>query len=311
MVDESVRDQGRSRRVFLKNASLLVLVVTVVALGVVAFVAAQDDVSGSASPGGVSVAPENPDRLVGTWWPPESSSLDGWLVAFGPTGELGAFDEDCAVEGEWRGSTAAMVTVVISGAGGRCDGVLDQSLDWFPSLQWFTVDHESVLLLDKNGDLIVRLEPANDEASWPASAADSSLIGDMDETYRSAVEPIDLPEEAQPPERSELTAGQWRPINVPATGDDLSSSAKESFVRFDDRGFYEGSDGCNGQFGSWALDPHTGHWLAMSGVTTLMGCANIDINGVLYRSIAVGVVDGELVFFDHKGAETARFEHEN
>ncbi|HVQ89200.1 MAG TPA: META domain-containing protein [Actinomycetes bacterium] len=68
-----------------------------------------------------------------------------------------------------------------------------------------------------------------------------------------------------------------------------------------------GSDGCNGVGGGWAGDPETGELLATTGVSTLMGCDNVNV-AAIGGARSVGLDDDVLVFIDEQGHELMRFE---
>lgn len=91
--------------------------------------------------------------------------------------------------------------------------------------------------------------------------------------------------------------GRWYPADGTAQG--------RAFAEFAADGGWRGSDGCNGQRGTWQLGPD-GALTGTAGPSTLIACENVPI--ARWIATAAGVrIDGEaLVFTDAGGAELAR-----
>ena len=89
-----------------------------------------------------------------------------------------------------------------------------------------------------------------------------------------------LPEGMVPPTPEQLTSGRWVPAG---SGSNEPGWPDEPYAQFVSSGSWSGSDGCNGQGGSWSLDSQTGEWLASAGPQTLIGCNNVDIAGLAHR----------------------------
>ena len=114
---------------------------------------------------------------------------------------------------------------------------------------------------------------------------------------------IGLPDGMVPPTPEQLTSGRW----VPASGSaNEPGSPDQSYAEFVSSGSWSGSDGCNGQGGSWSLDSQTGEWLASAGPQTLIGCDNVDVAGILTSARTVAIEEGQLVFYDAKGQQNGR-----
>ncbi len=301
------------RGALVRWASLAALVV-IVALGVVAFAQARDD---TAEPTGQAFVPANlsdPADLVGAWWPQGRASLEGWLVTISPTSEFAVFSDSCAVDGMWRGSTSGLVTFYPYAAGGECDGVLNASNEWFAGVSWLTVYDDRLELLDTTGEVLLTLTAAPDRSTWPESTHESSyLLRALDDPYPYPDPVTELPSGVEVPVVPELVDIRWKPLDMPATQPDriVDESADKAFVQFATEGYWEGSDGCNGQWGTWALHPDTGEWLATSGVSTLMGCSNVSVAELVTGSRAVGLDGDELVFYATDGTEVGRFVGDN
>jgi hypothetical protein len=189
-------------------------------------------------------------------------------------------------------------------ADGKCQLLEDQSW-WKPQVAWFQSQGSTQRLLDADGTVVVTLTPGPAPEDLPADALDDI---DLDAAYPTPELPPPLPAGVRAPSEQDLVGTRWKPLDVPSSGEPGSEqSADKAFAKFFDDGTWRGSDGCNGQGGTWALNPQTGEWLAVGGATTLIGCANVDVNGAVNGASAVGMDGEELVFYDARGNENGRF----
>ncbi len=148
------------------------------------------------------------------------------------------------------------------------------------------------------------MSAAPEPASWPETAQrDDDLTEALAEPYVPPKGTIGLPDGMVPPTPEQLTSGRW----VPASGSaNEPGSPDQSYAEFVSSGSWSGSDGCNGQGGSWSLDSQTGEWLASAGPQTLIGCDNVDVAGILTSARTVAIEEGQLVFYDAKGQQNGR-----
>jgi hypothetical protein len=302
-VSEETGEVPAGRRSRWRILAGIAIAVTVACVGVLAFAQVRDgrgstDATGRYVPSDVA----DPSDLVGVWWLRGRDSLDGRLLAIG-VGEFAMFDDFCKAEGTWRASSSGLVaTFYTDGGSGQCDGLIEASDAWFADISWFATKDDRVELLNVSGETVLTLEPAPD---LPAEELDTSG------RYPRAEPVAPLPPEVQVPTSEQLVDVRWLPLDSAgglggsANGD--GDEADQAFAEFADDNYWEGSDGCNGQAGSWALHPGTGEWLATSGASTDKGCKNYPVAEEITGSAAVGIDGDELVFFDADGTEIGRY----
>lgn len=276
----------------------IALAVLVASLVVVLFAqlrssTASTDASARYAPAGVA----NPSDLVGVWWPRGRDSLDGRLLAVG-AGEFAVFDDFCKADGSWRASSSGLMSTFYTSSGsGQCDGVFDVSDGWFAGITWFVVKEDRVELLSASGKTVLTLEPAEQSST--------KMLDGLAQKFPAEKPVAPLPAGFEVPSTEQLVDVRWLPLDVPVGHQ--GAGADRAFAEFSGNGYWQASDGCNGQRGSWALHPDTGEWLATSGFSTLMGCANVPVAETVTGAAAVGLDGEQLVFFGAGGDEMDRF----
>jgi hypothetical protein len=251
-------------------------------------------------------AAQDPQDLVGIWTTEGADLLNGQVIVMAPTGDFTLLLDDCEMGGSWRASGSGLAVVDVWFADGQC-GSLDEH-GWSiipPGIAWFESQGTVRRLLDSDGDVVLTMTPGPAPDELPAEVMEDV---DFDATDPTADLPPALPAGVRVPTEQELVNVRWTPLDVPSLGDpDYLKSANKAYAEFFDKGTWHGSDGCNGQGGRWALHPETGEWLGIGGASTLIGCANVDVNGAVNGASAVGIDGDELVFYDAKGDENGRF----
>ncbi|MBC3190502.1 META domain-containing protein [Pseudonocardia sp. C8] len=105
------------------------------------------------------------------------------------------------------------------------------------------------------------------------------------------------PREGPRPATAADLVGRWYPADGTAQG--------RAFAEFTADGGWTGSDGCNGQRGTWTVRPD-GTFAGTAGPSTLIGCENVPI-AFWISGGARAEIDGEaLVLRDGAGAELGR-----
>lgn len=105
------------------------------------------------------------------------------------------------------------------------------------------------------------------------------------------------------PATSDDLVGRWFPADGTAQG--------RAFAEFAADGGWTGSDGCNGQRGTWALGPDgDGAFDGTAGFSTMIACENVPIARWLSDAGRVEMHGDELVLRDGSGAEKARLVRE-
>ncbi|MGZ6907101.1 MAG: META domain-containing protein [Acidimicrobiia bacterium] len=105
--------------------------------------------------------------------------------------------------------------------------------------------------------------------------------------------------------------GTWTPVVVAGYAESLSGSRwpEPPQLRFT-RTTWSGSDGCNGEYGTYTLG-RGGRFGATAGPTTKIGCSNVPNVGVLLRATHARVVRGHtLVFTSRSGSILGRYDRD-
>ena len=126
----------------------------------------------------------------------------------------------------------------------------------------------------------------------PQAADDPSISPSQ---RAAAHDPAALPDGVRPP-----TAAELERRFVP----DVDRSGK-AFVSFDASGRWHGSDGCNEGIGVYALGSG-GRLLATEGFSTLVGCSGSMADHWVHAASRVGLIGGDLVFYDTHATELGR-----
>lgn len=103
-----------------------------------------------------------------------------------------------------------------------------------------------------------------------------------------------------PASAGDLTGGPWYPADGTAQG--------RAFAEFAADGSWTGSDGCNGQSGTWAIDDD-GAFTGTAGMSTLIGCENVPFAYWIDDAVRAGIDGGDLLLHDGAG-ETVRLVRE-
>lgn len=97
--------------------------------------------------------------------------------------------------------------------------------------------------------------------------------------------------------------GRWFPADGTAQG--------RAFAEFAPDGGWTGSDGCNGQRGTWTLGPGgDGAFDGTAGMSTMIGCENVPIARWIADADRAELHGGDLVLRDASGAQQARLVRE-
>ena len=251
--------------------------------------------------------PASAADLAGAWWARaegDSAVVETLLVLL-PRGELVVFDDGrCEVYGSWAASESGLVTLNVYSWVTGCDAMARGWSETLGGTSTAAVDDDTATLASSDGTPLVRLSPADDRSTWPESAgSDADLVAALQAPAESWSS-VGLSEGVLPPSLEQITAGRWVPLEALDASRNWPDQPHAMFL---EAGAWEGSDGCNGQGGRWALDPATGEWLARTGIQTLMGCNNVDVGGMLAAARSVGLDGEQLVFYDESGEETGRF----
>lgn len=240
---------------------------------------------------------EGPD----TWWRADAGSYD--LIR--PCG---------IVSGGWRATAHLFVASPPFSWHEDCsaDGNGQPSVPWLEQAITYERDGNGWRLLDADGTTLATLQV--DGAPGPIEDAIDSFREPpevTDELRAALAPPAPLPD-GLTPVTAETLAGRW---DVPAedlvdfgTGALASMSPEKDpypHLQVLDDGTWEGTDGCNGAGGVWAVDDD-GWVLITSGASTEMGCDGAPAPSWFASAARAGLEGDTLVLTDHDGTEIAR-----
>jgi hypothetical protein len=235
----------------------------------------------------------DPMDLVGMW----RVQVDGTAAGVLRVGEEITLFQDCGgLNAAWRASHDGGFVAYSAGGSGTCF-VHGRSLlpAWVEEAQGFRVDGDERVLVDAAGRVLVTLLPGG-KPRLPASMS-AEYYGTTPtpapELARRMAEPAPLPAGLRPATSSTIL-GRWQAPDHP-----------RAFLAFAADGSWTGSDGCNGQGGRYSVG-EAGEILAVSGGSTLIGCANSAAGGWLNTAKRAGRDDDQLVLLDEHAHELGR-----
>jgi heat shock protein HslJ len=156
------------------------------------------------------------------------------------------------------------------------------------------------MLLDDQGAVTARLNPATGGPPKDGSRSPFTDPPVVNAAARQAFAvPDPLPTRLRPATRATLL-GRWVP-----SGAGTVQRPKVPFLRLDADGSWTSSDGCNGSMGRWTAGSD-GRVLATSGVSTLIGCHNVEVAQWWSTAARAGFDGSALVLIDRDGNELAR-----
>lgn len=235
----------------------------------------------------------DPVDLVGLWRVDADGEADNtWLRLDG--GDLVLWRGSAALSGSWTADHRMVVAAVYGFSGTPTTGDLEPP--WLVGTHRYRVSDDGWQFEDEDGDVVATLtvdggpEPVDTMAEWYAEPPEVT-----DEVRAALAAPTALPEGTEPATAAELV-GRWVPADGP--------SETDPHVVLDDDGTWEGSDGCNGTGGRWAVSE--GRLLGLAGPTTLIGCPGAPV-GTWMGGAAYATFDGaELVLVGADGTELGR-----
>ena len=226
----------------------------------------------------------------------EGEGVDTWLRI-----DAGDFQlwRDCGItSGAWQ-SNGNLFEASTWAADTAC--VPSMTVPWLESVASFRTSDPGWELTDMAGDVVATLTIDGAPAPIPTAADFFTQPPVITDATREAMrQAVPLAEGLVPAAADDLV-GRWAPVGI-----DVSEAPEEPYVVFTSNGTWRGSDGCNGNGGSWA-GADDGSFLATTGPSTLMGCGGFSVVSVgQAQSIAI---DGDVLsFFDADGIEVMQLE---
>lgn len=250
----------------------------------------------SATPTAV-VGPVLPSQLVGQWEVEGAGVEPGTVLTF-TANEARVFLTCGLLDGSLSAMVGGAFLVDLYGASGGCDPKGDTFTPaWLGRAAQFVVEGDRRELRAADEQVLAWLRPAQKRPNVPSTVIDSygdpPVLTEEERAELDRVPPV-FPDGIRPAEASELLGTWVLPGETGGEGD-------WPHVTFREDGLVVGSDGCNGSRERYVLVD--GALLMSEGVSTLIGCENIDITA---DAVLAGF-DGEtLVLLDQEGHETHR-----
>lgn len=237
-------------------------------------------------------AASDPSVLVGRWTLEAAGVAPGSAIILGES--LTVFLPCGNLSGGWTAEGADGLFLGSSFGGDQgCFLPTRVTTPWLDRARAYAVDGENRLLLDASGQVVATLRPGATPTAGPN--ADSSIVAEPTAGPASVVAPAPLPAGVRPPSTAELQR-HWLPP---------TDQTGKAFVAFGLDGRWSGSDGCNGSGGPYALGSG-GRLLVVPGFSTLIGCSGSPAPVWVEQAGRVGLVDGDLVFYDREAHELGR-----
>lgn len=238
----------------------------------------------------------DPVELVGLWRvDAPGEDADTWLRL--DAGNLSLWRGGGMMDGSWTADGRTILALASGYSGTSPSEVETMSAPWLLGAHRYRAADEGWEVLDDDGDVLATLsvdgapEPIDTAAGWYAEPPEVT-----DETRAALAPPEPLPAGLVAADAEDLL-GRW----VPA-GESLPT---DPHVVVDDDGTWQGSDGCNGVGGRWAVGDD-GRLLTVEGPMTLIGCEGAAVGSWMGSAAHAGLDGDELVLVDAHGEELGR-----
>jgi hypothetical protein len=229
-------------------------------------------------------------------WKPVGIGAEPDTVVGLTTGELTIYQTCGGLQAAWNADSQGLFVADVMSSTGGCDP--GTRVDWLNKAAGYRLDGRNVVLVDVDGATVAQLV-----ASGRPLRPDRESFEVTDAFRHSYDLPAVLPTRLTPVDRRDLP-GRWVPVHGG------SKNPFQPYLNFGAEGRWWGSDGCNGSGGGWVVGP-AGTLLATSGMSTLVGCDNVSVDGWLSSARRAGF-DGEiLVLLDEIAGELGRLRRDD
>lgn len=239
----------------------------------------------------------DPVDLVGLWRVDAAGEgADTWLRM--DAGGFILWRGAGAMEGSWDAGGRDIVADAWAYFGDDTSRVGSLDATWLVGTHTYRVTDDGWQLLDAAGSPVASMTV--DGAPEPVRSASDQYVQTpevTEETREALAPPASLPDGVEPADAADLE-GRW----VPAA----ESYPTDPHVVFHDDGGWEGSDGCNGVGGRWAVAEDDGRLLSTSGPMTAIWCEGAPVGGWVGEAARAGLDGGELVLLARDGTELGR-----
>jgi hypothetical protein len=245
-------------------------------------------------PASPSIVHADPLALVGRWNVKAAGQPAGMSLILGE--QVTVFEACGQLEGDWRADhEGAFITYLFGGDGVCFHQPHPLSVPWLSHATSYRVHGSSRLLLNASGQVLARLSsggPPKVSRHDDPSEADAPKITPALRT--TLARSPSLPAGLRPATKADLV-GRWRALGP-------HSGSPKGFVRFEDTGAWDGSDGCNGAGGRYAIDGSGRLIITPGGPNGLVGCEMSPAPDWAERARGAGIDShGDLVLLDVHG----------
>lgn len=242
-----------------------------------------------------------PSALVGSWLVKAAGEESGAVLRI--SNDISLFRHCGYLQGGWRASPDGMFIASLYGGDGGCFGAQAAMVPtWFAAARGFRITGDERLLLDGRGKAVATLRPGGRPTAKPnlaPSEAEPPVLTDELQALLD-VRPAPMPPGLEPIDHDGLL-GRWEVAKPPPT----HVGRKPPYLAFLRDGTWQGSDGCNGAVGRWTSGD-AGALLATTGVSTAIGCDNVNVSQWVGAATRAGLDGDQLVLVDAAGHETGR-----
>lgn len=232
----------------------------------------------------------NPLELVGAWHVTGAGEQAGTSLILGS--QLILFRSCGELFGSWNADEYGDFIGAATGGSQRCflGRHEDSDVAWLRQAVGFRIVGLGRILVDASNKVVARLSPgAHPTAGSDVAPSEASPPVVTPALAHSFMPPAALPSRFQPA-TTDSVLGRWHAVG-PTAGNPAA------YVEFSTEGRWDGSDGCNGIGGNYAIGP-AGELLTTSGASTDVGCDNAPLDTWIGQARRVAVSQGRLVLFD-------------
>jgi hypothetical protein len=273
-------------------------------IGVLALVACGPPPSGAPGPLYSGSGGRQPRDLVGLWRVQAEGEETGTILRLGA--DLSIWRRCDDLFGGWvAGAAGGFVADTYAGSY-ECAGPKPSTApkpavpappatpDWLLRATAYRVDGAQRLLLDEYGGTVARLIPSGEPSPRHVAAHELYAKPVLDAALERRLAPAaPLPANLRPATAADLV-GTWKPA--------LPGANPKQHVTIKADHTWEGSDGCNGQGGRWAVEG-PGAVLTVGGGSTMIGCSGQDQAPRFEVARGAGFDGTTLVLIDAGGKE--------
>lgn len=236
--------------------------------------------------------------LIGMWRVDAPGEGDGTFLKLAGSQQMQVWRDCGVIEGTW----AVGPTRFVAAAYGWDETCMEQNgaaptIAWLYSATGYRPDGDGWDLVDASGAVTATLRNDGLPSPRPNRIASDAQAPVADDAARYWVsDPAPLPA-GMTAATAEQVAGRWTVSGAPVTTNPWVELAAD--------GTWQGSDGCNGGGGRWAIDVDGQLVISALGATTDIGCDGAPLPDLMSTARWLVLMDGDLVLLDHEAQQVA------